>query len=128
MPDFIEVFRFIRNKECSIGLMRFNHRFVGHTLEKPYEDNIRFHSSIPTGVFKFDKYTSRRYGVTVRLVIPHRDNIIIHPGNSSKDSSGCILVGEYDRLYRIKNSRIVFGSFQKMIKDTFYGLIKITDI
>lgn len=70
------------------------------TLELPWKDNQYKISCIPEGVYevKRDKSPSKNKqvnGDVFRLLgVPNRQDILIHIGNWTKDTEGCILVGE----------------------------------
>lgn len=75
---------------------------------------IKGETAIPAGTYKVIITMSNRFKRLLPLVldVPGFDGIRIHPGNTDKDTSGCILVGElpsndflgksvhaFDRLY-----------------------------
>lgn len=45
--------------------------------------------------------------------VPQFDGILIHVGNSAKDSSGCILLGKNKQVGKVVDSRIVWTSFMQ---------------
>lgn len=47
--------------------------------------------------------------------VPGHTNILIHPGNSNKDSEGCILIGEYRKDNMIFQSRKAFDEFMNAL-------------
>lgn len=56
------------------------------------------------------------------LNVPHFDGILIHSGNTEKDSAGCIIVGKRSGQ-KVINSRDTFSSlFNRLEK---YSIIKI---
>lgn len=76
-------------------------------------------TAIPTGTYKvtmgikspkysnYDKYPwARKYnGKLPRLLnVPGYDGVLIHVGNTAKDTSGCILVGENKVVGKVINS------------------------
>jgi hypothetical protein len=64
------------------------------TCEDPWRDNERKISCIPEGRYKIRKHTSPRYGVCFRVDdVPERTHILVHAGNTSDDTLGCILLG-----------------------------------
>jgi hypothetical protein len=65
------------------------------TLELPWKENRRNISRIPAGEYEAIKYYSPKHKRVVILLldVPERTNIEIHPGNTIKDTTGCILVG-----------------------------------
>ena len=65
-----------------------------HTLELPDLNNERRISRIPEGTYDIVKHVSPRFGQCLWLQnIPGRSEILIHAGNTPRDTSGCILVG-----------------------------------
>lgn len=65
-----------------------------YTLELPYLNNQRNISCIPTGTYKLLKHTSPKFKECFLLEnVKDRGNILIHAGNYTKDTQGCILVG-----------------------------------
>lgn len=66
------------------------------TLELPSNGNQRNVSCIPEGVYDVVKIESPKRG-TVFFVqdVPGRDSILIHVGNYTTDTQGCIIPGSY---------------------------------
>lgn len=63
-------------------------------------------TAIPTGVYKVIVNSSPKFrrNLPRLLDVPGFDGILIHRGNSDKDSSGCILVGENKVVGKVINS------------------------
>lgn len=76
------------------------------TLEPPFSVS---HPCIPVGVYKFSMSESPRFHrVLPRLKnVKGRSGILIHSGNTVRDTKGCILVGykTHGRDYHIQESR-----------------------
>lgn len=65
------------------------------TLELPWKENQRNVSCIPDGQYTVSRYTSPRHGACLKLFgVPGRSDILIHSGNTIKDTEGCILIGQ----------------------------------
>lgn len=103
---------------CTIGNLYLDDEFICNTLEDKYRDltkeaKIPGSTCIPAGVYDVVITWSPRFkDMYPRLLnVPFFSGILIHKGNSDKDSSGCILVGTksgdklinskiaYDKLY-----------------------------
>ena len=86
--------------ESTIGRLYANEEFICFTLEDPWKENQRRISCIPPGCYKLETKTYGRYhdkyGVPIPILrdVPNRSEILIHPGNYSRDTQGCILVGD----------------------------------
>lgn len=63
-------------------------------------------TAIPTGTYKVIVNKSPKFGrMLPRLLdVPGFDGILIHRGNTDKDSSGCLLVGENKVVGKVINS------------------------
>lgn len=65
-----------------------------HTFELPWLGNLSNTSCIPVGDYEVVKGSSPRYGSIFYVKdVPDREGILIHPGNTLKDTRGCILPG-----------------------------------
>ena len=65
------------------------------TMEPPWVDNLPNVSCIPVGEYPCRWHKSPRYGwVYAVLEVPGRTNILIHPGNVSTHTRGCVLLGK----------------------------------
>lgn len=134
--NIIDILRCHRTPDGSgiIGCLYINDNFFCHTLEP-------VNMCIPCGSYPLSldiispKYQNRYpyktlcSGKVPRLLnVPHRDGILIHIGNFSHDSLGCILVGVYEGSYlrtnRLISSTFTFTSFYNKIK-TFKYPIKV---
>lgn len=63
------------------------------------EDKVYGETAIPAGEYNADIYFSKKFGYKViRLFnVPYFSGILIHKGNTAKDSLGCIIVGYNDK-------------------------------
>lgn len=97
--------------------------FTGVTLEPPWQDNEKKVSCIPIGKYLVFPRSSEKFGQHYLLNnVPGRDLILIHPGNTPKDTEGCILVGKDFIAARasdltIVNSRAALNSLLKACPD-----------
>lgn len=84
----------------TVGRLYINNNYFCDTLEDRYRDlskekKIYSQTAIPKGVYKLVISYSPRFKRLLPLLldVPFFEGIRIHAGNSSKDTSGCILVG-----------------------------------
>jgi len=85
-------------EESTIGELFINGERICDTLENPWQDNQRNISCIPEGEYPVRLRLARESATRDYLHlfvqdVPNRDWILFHRGNTSKDTSGCILVG-----------------------------------
>lgn len=70
--------------------------FKGKTLELPNNGNQRMVSCIPEGIYDVIRWHSDKFGDCFLVTnVPGREAILIHIGNYTTDTKGCILVGDY---------------------------------
>ena len=86
------------SKKSTIGELFLNGERICDTLENSWQDNQRNISCIPEGVYPVRLRLPRESGTRdyIHLLVKDvkdRDYILIHIGNTAKDTSGCILVG-----------------------------------
>lgn len=84
----------------TVGRLYINNNYFCDTLEDRCRDlskekKIYSQTAIPKGVYKLVISYSPRFKRLLPLLlnVPFFEGIRIHAGNSSKDTSGCILVG-----------------------------------
>nr|DAI06272.1 MAG TPA: Protein of unknown function (DUF2778) [Crassvirales sp.] len=96
-------------------------------------------TAIPTGVYPIDLNTvSSRFGKVPFYVsvckgkLPRLQNVkgysgvLIHCGNTEKDSSGCIICGENKVKGKVINSKETFKRLYKLLQDSYNRGEKIT--
>lgn len=105
----------------TIGDLYINGVFFCNTLEDKVRDlsqeaKVYAETAIPYGTYKIimnqSPKFSPRYGgrnVPRLLDVPHFEGILIHTGNTAKDTSGCILVGENTVVGKVLNSTVTFN-------------------
>ncbi|QOR58366.1 putative transpeptidase [uncultured phage cr118_1] len=97
-------------------------------LECPYtsrgqscrcNEKIYSETAIPAGTYKVIVTMSNKFGRELPLLVdvPHFLGIRIHRGNTSKDSSGCIIVGENKVKGTVINSTKYEIDITKKIKE-----------
>jgi hypothetical protein len=98
----VNIFRTAENHTQTLGVIIVKNENdswrlpeVFYTLELPWKENRRNISRIPAGEYEAIKYYSPKHKriVILLLDVPERTSIEIHPGNTIKDTTGCILVG-----------------------------------
>ena len=91
--------RDIQDGQATLGRLFIDGNFQCFTLERPWLNNQRGVSCIPEGTYNGAIQRSPRFkrDLPELLDVPDRDQILIHMGNSPRDTQGCILVG-MDRL------------------------------
>jgi len=106
--------------KSTIGKLFINSESFCDTLENPWLDNQRNISCIPEGQYKVRlrlarESASRDYLHLLVQDVPNRDWILFHRGNTAKDTSGCILVGNGREQDIVENSRLAMDLVIKEI-------------
>ena len=110
-----KIIRFSQSRIGTHGVLLKGELPLCVTLELPWKDNKRNESCIPEGVYYCEK--GLKY---VRVNgVNSRSGILIHSGNTTSDTSGCILVGQQFSPLGIVNSKYALEDFLKAIPDTF---------
>jgi hypothetical protein len=96
-------------EDCTLGAI-CDGDFVLYTLENPWKDNQRSISCIPSGVYVVRPFTGGEFHDVWKLENVHnRSAILIHYGNTAKNTEGCILIGlsagELSKEKAVLNSR-----------------------
>jgi len=120
----IELKRISDNKDGTFGILIKNSVPLCVTLEDKWKNNKRNVSCIPTGEYVVEKYSGTKYkNVWKILNVPNRSNILIHWGNTHKNTEGCILCasryGNLGKMYAILNSKRVFKMLRRELPDRF---------
>ena len=94
-------------EESTIGRLFINGELFCDTLENPWKDNQRNISCIPDGEYNVRlrlprESATRDYIHLLVKEVPNRDWILFHRGNTAKDTSGCILVGQGSNITLFK--------------------------
>ena len=83
------------------------------------EKKIKGKTAIPYGTYEIKwTYSPRFKKYTPQLMsVPSFEGIRIHSGNSSKDTEGCLLLGENKKVGMVLNSKATIAKFCPIIKD-----------
>ena len=108
------------SKESTIGELFLNGERICDTLENSWQDNQRNISCIPEGIYPVRLRLPRESGTRdyIHLLVKDvkdRDYILIHIGNTAKDTSGCILVGLGSQQDFVSNSTLAMDLLIKEI-------------
>ncbi len=131
-----------RNKDngvSTIGELSIDGKFFCYTLEDVYrKEKVYGETRIPAGTYKIGLTNSpkfsKRYGHYMLTLkdVPNFERILIHKGNTAKDTAGCILVGAkvqgdeiekgtstpaYNSLYKVVYDSVLFGDLSITIID-----------
>lgn len=118
--------------DYAIGNLFINGKFFCNTLEDCVRDinkngtfdcgelKIKGHTAIPYGKYEIIvNYSPKFKRELPRLLnVPHFEGILIHRGNTHKDSSGCILVGENTKKGMVLNSTKYEMELTNLLKNT----------
>ena len=109
---------------CSAGQLFIDDQFQCYTLEDKDRwleaGGIKINgvTAIPRGHYRVEITFSNRFQreLPILLDVPGFIGVRIHPGNTSADTEGCILVGESRTATFVGKSRLAFADlFEKMI-------------
>ena len=106
--------------ESTIGELFLNGERLCDTLENPWKDNERNVSCIPEGIYPVRlrlprESATRDYIHLLVKDVKDRDYILIHIGNTAKDTSGCILVGLGSQQDFVSNSTLAMDLLIKEV-------------
>lgn len=120
----LEVKRLYKKDTYTIGVLMVDGEKFSDTLEDKVRDlksekKIYGETAIPAGKYKVVMSMSSKF----KRVMPYLENvpqftgIMIHPGNTIKDTLGCILVGENKKKGQLVNSRKYSDELNKRINE-----------
>jgi hypothetical protein len=120
----LEVKRLYKKDTYTIGVLMVDGKKFSDTLEDKVRDlssekKVYGETAIPAGKYKVVMSMSSKF----KRVMPYLENvpqftgIMIHPGNTPKDTLGCILVGENKKKGQLINSRKYSDELNKRINE-----------
>lgn len=117
----IMVRRFEYSDISTIGELTIDGQLIAHTLEDTVRRiKIAEETAIPAGDYRIVLANSPKFGYCPHILeVPHFTDILIHSGNSDKDSKGCLLVGQYNRSQKnwIGQSRVTFKKLMVILEE-----------
>lgn len=100
----IKVERFYFGDEYTIGKLFVDGKYLCNTME-PSVTAVSY-PAVAVGTYQINLVWSPKFGrYMLRLEVPRRSGILIHAGNTSDDTSGCVLLGENESVGYLYNSR-----------------------
>lgn len=96
MGSFMDaaIHRFLSDDDGTFGVFMWGGKPICVTVENPWKDNRPRVSCIPPGDYDVGPHSGLKYkDVWILHGVPGRSAILIHKGNTEKDTDGCIIVG-----------------------------------
>jgi hypothetical protein len=136
----LKVIRDVFGENTTTGKLYINDVFECFTLEDkcrglnsnmPLDEIQRIKvygkTAIPTGRYEVTTSFSGLFNKTMPLVknVPGYEYIRIHPGNSEKDTLGCILLGEARSADWVGNSKAAFNRFFPKLQAALKAGVKV---
>lgn len=125
--------RIFLGSSATIGELYIDKKYIADTLEdrvRPEGEKVYGKTAIPEGVYKVVLSYSQRFKKILPeiLNVPNFTGIRIHCGNSSADSSGCVLIGTWDGEKEdwISNSKVAFNKLMSLLQKAADNKEKIT--
>ena len=121
----IKLTREIFTPESTIGKLSINGQFICYTLEdcdrfleKDASKKVKGKTAIPMGKYNVVRTVSPRFKEYLPRLenVPGFEGVLIHTGNTSKDTEGCILVGRTRSTNVVGESRLAFADLDARIK------------
>lgn len=125
----LRVERLWPKENYTVGRLYVNNEFFSNTLEDKIidkdksgafdngEKKVYGESAIPYGKYKVIYNWSPKFDRNLpRLLdVPHFEGILIHSGNTARDSAGCILVGKNTSKGMLSESRYTSDKLNEII-------------
>ena len=125
--------RIFLGSSATIGELLVNDKHLCDTLEdrvRPEGEKVYGKTAIPEGTYEVKLTYSPRFKKILPeiLNVPNFSGIRIHCGNSSADSSGCVLIGTWDGEKEdwISNSKVAFNKLMSLLQKAADNKEKIT--
>lgn len=125
--------RIFLGSSATIGELYIDKKYIADTLEdrvRPEGEKVYGKTAIPEGTYEMVLSYSPRFKKILPeiLNVPNFTGIRIHCGNSSADSSGCILVGTWDGEKEdwVSDSKVVFNKLMSLLQKAADNKEKIT--
>ena len=84
------------NDKCTRGVLTVDGEAICVTLENPWLDNQEDISCIPAGIYGLKPFNgATKKNVYQIMDVPDRTYVLIHIGNTEKNTEGCVLPGSY---------------------------------
>lgn len=94
--------------------------FTCNTLELPWRNNQKRISCIPAGLYEVVPHVSPKFGKCFWVQnVENRDGILVHAGNTTADTLGCILPGQYGGNGKVVLSRVTIRSLLNLCPNGF---------
>lgn len=129
----LELNRIAKKSLYTIGRLFVDGRYFCDTLEDrcrdlDREEKVMHETAIPAGTYEVIVNVSAKFKRKLPLLlnVPHFSGIRIHRGNTDKDTSGCILVGENKQPGRVINSTFYELRLTEMVEKAMLTGEKIT--
>ena len=108
------------NEVSTMGKLFLNGEEFCDTLELPWKQNERSISCIPAGEYDARlrlprESATREYIHLLVKDVPNRSYILVHIGNTTADTKGCILVGQSRKQHFVGNSTLAMDLLIKEI-------------
>ncbi len=118
----LELKRIALKPTYTIGKLYIDGEYFCDTCEdrvRPKGEKVPGETAIPAGSYKVIVNASPKFKrLLPRLLnVPGFDGVLIHRGNSDKDSSGCILVGENKKVGKVLNSTYFEERLTEILKN-----------
>ena len=125
--------RIFLGSSATIGELLVNDKHLCDTLEdrvRPEGEKVYGKTAIPEGTYEVKLTHSPRFKKILPeiLNVPNFTGIRMHCGNSSADSSGCVLIGTWDGEKEdwISNSKVAFNKLMSLLQKAADNKEKIT--
>ena len=117
-------------EKYTIGELYIEGEYYCDTLEDTVREpdvKIAGQTAIPYGKYEIIVNRSPRFkrDLPLLLNVPNFEGIRIHRGNTDKDTSGCILVGENKKVGKVINSTEKEEYLTKLIKEAIFLGFKV---
>lgn len=114
----IEIKRIYKGAEYTVGRLSIDGKYFCDTLEDTVRApgvKVRGKTAVPAGRYRVVLTESPRFKRILPLLVdvPNFEGVRIHPGNTAKDTEGCLLVGFNQVKGKVVASR---ATFQKLFE------------